>query len=249
MRAILTYHSIDSSGSPISVDPAAFRAHVRFLGSGRLRVLSLEQLLACEDSEDAVALTFDDGYLNFATIVAPLLADHALPATVFIVTDRVGETNSWGRPGEDGVPELPLMGWDAIGRVREGGVAIGSHTRRHRDLTQLGSQELHDETAGSAERLSTALGMGPDTFAYPFGGVSAQAVQAVRATYSVACTTDFRFLRTGDDPVGLPRLDVYYFRRRGQLEAWGSTIFRHRVWLRAQGRRVRHLAESVGGRP
>ena len=38
MRAILTYHSIDESGSPISVDPDAFRRHVRWLASGRVRV-------------------------------------------------------------------------------------------------------------------------------------------------------------------------------------------------------------------
>jgi peptidoglycan/xylan/chitin deacetylase (PgdA/CDA1 family) len=249
LRAILTYHSIDSSGSPISVDPPTFRAHVRFLGSGRVRVLSLDELVLAGDSEDAVALTFDDAYLNVATVAAPLLRDHDLPATVFVVTDRVGGTNSWSRPGESGVPELPLMGWDVIGRVREAGIAIGSHTRNHCDLTRIDGQELQDEIAGSADRLSAALGRRPDAFAYPFGAVSTDAVQAVRSNYSAGCTTELRFLRTADDAAVLPRLDVYYFRGAGQLEAWGSTIFRRRVWLRAQGRRVRHLAARVGVRP
>ena len=46
MRAILTYHSIDSSGSPISLSEEAFRAHVRFFGSGRVAVVPLADLPA-----------------------------------------------------------------------------------------------------------------------------------------------------------------------------------------------------------
>ena len=34
MRGILTYHSVDPSGSPISIDEKAFRAHVAWLASG-----------------------------------------------------------------------------------------------------------------------------------------------------------------------------------------------------------------------
>ncbi|TFG50637.1 MAG: polysaccharide deacetylase, partial [Gemmatimonadales bacterium] len=45
MRAILTYHSIDDSGSPISVAPEQFRAHVRWLQSGVIRVVPLAELL------------------------------------------------------------------------------------------------------------------------------------------------------------------------------------------------------------
>jgi hypothetical protein len=32
MRAILTYHSIDSSGSPVSLTEETFQAHERFPG-------------------------------------------------------------------------------------------------------------------------------------------------------------------------------------------------------------------------
>ena len=56
MRAILTYHSIDESGSPISVAPAAFRRHVEWLASGRVRVVSLEEIVRLNDAVDAVAL-------------------------------------------------------------------------------------------------------------------------------------------------------------------------------------------------
>ena len=50
MRAILTYHSIDDSGSLISVAPAVFRSHVQWLTSGRVRALSLEDLIEHRDN-------------------------------------------------------------------------------------------------------------------------------------------------------------------------------------------------------
>ena len=44
MRAILTYHSIDDSGSPISVSPAAFRRQLEWLVAERVRVVPLSEL-------------------------------------------------------------------------------------------------------------------------------------------------------------------------------------------------------------
>ena len=44
----------------------------------------------------------------------------------------------------------------------------------------------------------------------------------------------------------LPRLDAFYLRGEGQLEAWGTTAFRRRITLRASLRRVR---AALTGRP
>ena len=54
MRGILTYHSIDSSRSAISIDEAAFRRHVRWLVSGRVRVTALDELLAVPAGSDVM---------------------------------------------------------------------------------------------------------------------------------------------------------------------------------------------------
>src|SRR5689334_10483044 len=109
MRAILTYHSIDSSGSPVSLSEEAFKAHVRFFGSGRVSVVPLSMLAALPDEKDAVALTFDDGFLNFTSSAMPVLTHLGFPATVFIVSDAVGTTNAWRGREPAGIPTLPLM--------------------------------------------------------------------------------------------------------------------------------------------
>lgn len=246
MNAILTYHSVDPSGSPISVDPAGFRAHVRFLASGRVQVAPLSGLFGPSVAPNTVALTFDDGYANFETDALPLLVDYGLPATLFVVSEHAGRTNAWENDGGAGIPVLPLMNWTALGRAMARGVEIGAHSRKHCDLTTLDASVLEDEIAGCAADIARELGVRPTTFAYPFGRFTSREATMVGAAYDRACTTEFRPLRHAEDMACLPRLDMYYFRQKGQLEAWGSPTFRRRLWLRAQGRRVRQFAANAG---
>jgi peptidoglycan/xylan/chitin deacetylase (PgdA/CDA1 family) len=241
MRAILTYHSIDDSGSPISVSEASFRRHVEWLASGVVRVRPLAELLCGPVETDAVALTFDDGFRNFAETAWPLLREHGLPATLFVPTGHVGETNTWPGGPDPGIPTLPLVDWDTLGRLAGEGLALGSHGRRHHDLRTLDAARLADELDRSAEALERTTGERPRTFAYPYGYLNDAVVQAVRDRFELACTTELRVLDPEDDPLRLPRLDAYYFRAPGGLESFGSPRFRAYLWLRARARAARSL--------
>ena len=124
MRAILTYHSIDESGSPISMPEAVFRSQISWLAKGHVKVVSLDTLMRMSPDANAVALTFDDGFVNFGDVAAPLLAEHGFPSTLFVVTDAAGRTNRWnGQPGR-GVPELPLLNWESLRRLADQGVEL-----------------------------------------------------------------------------------------------------------------------------
>ncbi|HEU4630961.1 MAG TPA: polysaccharide deacetylase family protein [Gemmatimonadaceae bacterium] len=245
MRAILTYHSIDGSGSPISMPPERFRAHVRWLASGLVAVVPLDALLRGEGGDSAVALTFDDAFANFATHAAPLLAEHAFPATLFVPTGFVGGRNAWAGTGARGIPDLPLLGWSALARLAERGIALGSHGRTHRPLAGLAASDLADEVEGSAEDLLRHTGVRPRAFAYPYGSVDGAAASRVRAVYDIGCTTVLRGLRDAEDPVWLPRVDAYYLRAPGRLESWGTAHLRRYLRLRAVARRLRE-AYHVG---
>ena len=248
MRAILTYHSIDSSGSPISISDEAFRSHVRFFGSGRVAVVPLADLPNLPDEKDAVSITFDDGFLNFTSSAMPLLSHLGFPATVFVVSDAVGGSNAWrGRPSP-GIPTLSLMSWADIGRVRDAGFEIGAHTRTHPYLTVLSQPQVEDEMAGCVDRISSELGERPRRFAYPYGDLNDAVCAVARRTFAHSVTTELRPLEPEDDAALLPRLDANYFRRLGTIEAWGTAAFRRRLWIRAQGRKVRALITS-GVRP
>lgn len=239
MKAILTYHSIDGSGSVISIDEATFRRHVRWLASGRVRVLPLASLASAPDDHDAVAITFDDGLESVGRIAAPLLRDHGLPATLFVVTDAVGTSNVWRGHGDAGIPVFPLLDWDALGRLAADGIALGAHTCTHPDLGTLGDASAEHEIVASKSRLARALGVDALTFAYPYGSVSAAAYEVVRREFRYGVTTRLASLAPDDDPALLPRLDSYYLRARGTLEAWGTARFRMRMGLLAGARSVR----------
>ena len=247
MRAILTYHSIDSSGSPVSLSEPVFRTHARFLGSGRVNVVPLADLPAVPDEKDAVALTFDDGFLNFTTTVLPVLAGLGLPATIFVVSEAVGGTNAWGGRDASGIPTLPLMGWQELRAAVQAGFEIGAHTRTHPDLTTLSAAQVEDETTGCVERIFAELGQRPRRFAYPYGAVNDAVAGVARKVFDQSVTTELRPLAPDDDAALLPRLDAWYFREAGQLDEWGSPTFRRRLWIRHQGRRVRALM-AAGGR-
>jgi peptidoglycan/xylan/chitin deacetylase (PgdA/CDA1 family) len=240
VRAILMYHSLDSSGSPISLEPAVFEQQVRFLAGGRVRVVPLEPLAGMADHEDAMAVTFDDGFRNFAVEAAPRLRQHGVPVTLFVVSDHNG-SNDWGGRSAPGIPILPLLDWETLGRLREQGVTLGGHTRHHPRLAQLAGAELEDEIGGCSERIERETGARPAAFAYPYGSLNEAAVAVTARHFSTACTTELRTLRTEERMHLLPRLDMYYFREPGALETWGTSRFRLRLALRAGARRLRQV--------
>lgn len=244
MRATLTYHSIDDSGSPISVARAAFDAHAAWLAKGRVRVLPLDELVHSPASTDAVALTFDDGFANILEPVTRLRA-LGLPVTIFVVTGRVGCTNAWHDLPHAGIPTLPLLGWSDLERLMSLGASLEAHTVSHAALTDLGEAALEDELAASQAELARRFGVRPTHVAYPYGDVDDRVVRHARRYYACGHTTEFARIGTGDDMLRVPRLDMYYFRTHDGLEGWGRPSFARRLtWIGAR-RRLRHVV--IGG--
>jgi peptidoglycan/xylan/chitin deacetylase (PgdA/CDA1 family) len=247
VRAILTYHSIDESGSPISLHPETFGRHVRWLSSGRVRVLPLSELVSLPDNDpvDAVALTFDDGFANFTTAAWPHLREHGLPATLFVVTGHVGGVNNWGGRPAPRIPTLPLATWDSLALCLREGVDIAAHTRTHPHLPSLESAQVADEIEASCRDIQSRLGCRPRSFAYPYGAVSRAAAVVAGGAVAWACTTAYRPLGADVDPHRLPRLDAYYFQRPDCFDGWGTSWFRCQIGFRHGLRTARAVAGAL----
>ncbi|MGH7505658.1 MAG: polysaccharide deacetylase family protein, partial [Longimicrobiales bacterium] len=139
------------------------------------------------------------------------------------------------------VPDLPLLDWDELGRMTEEGLTLGAHSRTHAELRSVEPERLDDEVAGAAERIRERTGRAPRAFAYPYGEHDDRVVGAARSIYDVAVTTELRLLGDGEDPHRLPRLDAFYLRREGRLEAWGTRSFRRYLALRQRLRSARRI--------
>jgi peptidoglycan/xylan/chitin deacetylase (PgdA/CDA1 family) len=96
MSLILMYHRVaDLAHDPfeLAVHPDNFAAHVEHLSQLR-RTVQLEDVTA-RGNTGGIAVTFDDGYADNATVAAPMLASAELPATWFITAARLGQRRFW----------------------------------------------------------------------------------------------------------------------------------------------------------
>jgi peptidoglycan/xylan/chitin deacetylase (PgdA/CDA1 family) len=219
--------------------------HLDWLASGKVKVVSLSDLIAMSDDSDSIALTFDDGLVNFGEVAAPMLADRGLPATVFIAPAHVGTYNSWDDANRPTIPRCDLLSWDEIRSLSRNGIEFGGHGNTHIPLTGLSQAALENEISTCCDRIATELGIRPRTFAYPYGSYDDASVAAVSKSFETACTTELRVVGPSDSASTLPRLDMYYFRDIAIGEMWGTAAFTPYVMLRAAGRAIRSIGRKL----
>ena len=109
---IITYHSLDNTGSCISSTKEHFAWQMEFLSRRGYETLTSTECVDMIAGERpipsrAVALTFDDGLENNYSVAFPILQKYGLTATVFLATDYIGGKSLWDRRLD--VPCLPLM--------------------------------------------------------------------------------------------------------------------------------------------
>jgi len=127
---VLLYHRVeDASGVfDLSVPRAVFNAQLAWLRQ-ECEVVSLQTLLESPPEalpDRALALTFDDGYVDNLTTVAPMLQKDRLPATFFLTTRWLEEQGEYW--------------WDLLERVP---LTDAERTRLH-DLMVHASLEERD---------------------------------------------------------------------------------------------------------
>lgn len=199
---VLCYHGVTERASRSPHDPDGlhiradrFAAQIDYLRRHYRPVSLLEFLSARREGRRlpnrTVVLTFDDGYRNFLTVAAPILAERGLPASVFLITDRVAETSGdephWSEPDDE-----RYLSWQEVKRLaRDQGFEFGSHTRSHPHLPGLTVDESERELRESRDAIAACLGAGTIPFAYPYGGYTGELAERVRACgYTCGLTTD-----------------------------------------------------------
>lgn len=249
---ILTYHSLDDSGSVLSVSPSAFAEHMRVLHEAAISTLSLpaaaQALRGGRVPTGAVVLTFDDGFENFYQHGYPVLQRYGFTATIFLVTDYCGRDNSWpSQPAH--IARRPLLGWAQVREMSETGMVFGAHTCTHPDLTRLSSRDAEGEIVASKRAIEQALQRPADSFAYPYGAHDAAVKRLTAAHFPLACSTRLGFATPGSDLLALERLVMYYLRDPRLFRRLVSGELRTYVRLRRLVRDARRVLVGRFGRP
>lgn len=220
----LLYHSIDDQGGLCALPPNLLRRHFQYLAEHDYVGLKCSEILASLRSGTTtrrVALTFDDGYTNFADVALSLLKEFGFAATVFPVVNKIGGVSDWG--SLNNVPIRNLMGWPELRTAAQEGIEIGSHGLMHRYLPDCSSREIKSEVQESKERLEQGIGHEVSTFCYPYGGYNENILhQVVEAGYRQACTGNYNLCTKRTAPFEITRIAMDIFKYHGNR---GMKIF------------------------
>lgn len=204
---VLMYHSVGSAATGdtqglYGIAPELFARHMAALAAlarqQTLQIVALGEGLSAT-AATRVAVTFDDGYRDNLHCAAPILAQHAIPFTVFVCSGFL-----------DGTPDNCL----STAELRElgalPGVTIGAHGATHTPLTQLDDPALRHELAASKARLEDILGRAVTALSYPHGAVNRRVRDAAAAAgYTLGASSRFDINAAGRDPLLLCRTDIH----------------------------------------
>lgn len=206
----LLYHRFTHETKPgqerINVPPKRFERHLRVLRLAGFRPLEPEQILAFHGRETdhlprrSYTITVDDA---LSDCIDPLSRHASFAPQLFVSTWELGHGAHW-------IDGDPVATWADVQALADAGVAIGSHVRRHRPLTELDEQERADELAGSRADLRERLTDPLNAVAFPYGYYDASVSEAARsAGFQAAYTTQKGRNGTGTDPFCLHRVSVH----------------------------------------
>ena len=208
------YHEIAPPGettSRLAVRPDAWAEQLAYLHGHGYRTVTVRQLAAAlsghgELPDQAIVLTFDDGYEDFHRRALPLLTEYGFTATLFVTTGWLEDAgplpDARDRPGR-------MLTWSQVAEARAAGIEIAAHSLLHPQLDQLPPRKLHEELSTSKAQLEDRLGAPVSGLAYPFGYSSARVRQAARDLgHGYACAVGNVMMSEHPDLFALPRLTI-----------------------------------------
>lgn len=215
---ILMYHRVGDFPGRVKAHGALychlpkFRAQMQMFRWLGYQVIGLDDAVAGLKGQKALplkplVLTFDDAYVDFLENAAPVLLEHGYPATVYAVSDLMGQTSRW----DAGVgPEpAPLMNANQLREIQRLGFTVGSHSKSHLRLAQQEDACIVTELRESKEMLEEVLGVSVNHFCYPYGSHNLRCLElAAEAGYASATTCERAAATPSDDLLSLPRKAV-----------------------------------------
>ena len=249
MIPILTYHSIDDSGSVISTHPQKFRDQMQILYDRRFNIISLSDLVALMHNKQPLpsktaVITFDDGFKNFYLKAYPILQEFGFSATVFLVPGYIGKTSEWNATSR-GIPVLDLLEWSEIREMVKSGIDFGAHTMNHTDLSRLSREQARQEIVDSKLLIQKYLEKDAQFFAYPYGRLTNETKAIVKDEFLGACSVTFGFVDRESNVYTLPRIDMYYFSRNKFFRFIGTPMFSVYIIFRSVLRSINNNVHIV----
>lgn len=211
---VLSYHNIAEDKGFYTLSLRQFTEQVLYLKEN-YKVVSVDTYVnhvlehgKCDPH--AVAITFDDAYVSYATMAVPLLQELGLPSTVFVCTGFLGKSNEWNEIEY----RCPIMPDETVVELSTNPlVTIGAHTVTHPALATLQRPQAYYELNESKLYLEQLLGRKINYIAYPYGQLHTHVNQRIydlvkELGYKAAFTTNHDITNTRNIRFRMNRIDV-----------------------------------------
>jgi peptidoglycan/xylan/chitin deacetylase (PgdA/CDA1 family) len=215
MLPVLMYHSVsyvdDGPMRPLAVPPRQLTDQLTALRDAGYTLLGLTEALARHDADPLahglVAVTFDDGFVNFGTAGLAALDAAGARATLYLAAGHLGGPATWlgARANVFGA----LMTWSEVDDVVQAGVEIGSHNLVHTPMDVLPAVVMARQVRDARRQLQQHTATRVPSFAYPHGYHNRAVRAAVaQAGHDTACAVGHRTYDGEGHRYAIPRLQV-----------------------------------------
>lgn len=170
---ILCYHGINlNPTNHYAVNIIDFALQMEYLLHSDIEIVSIDELLKNEKestpiSNGRIAISFDDGYLDFYQYAFPILNEYKIPATVFLPTGFLDQKIT--SDNRSCLPQSQFLTWDQVREMYQYGINFGSHSISHRSLSTMDKLQISRELSLSKQRMETEIGAEINGFAFPYG--------------------------------------------------------------------------------
>ena len=197
---ILMLHQVTQKepASGMNMPPAKFEALLALLCAKQAKTVTMSEWLSYaqkQQTENMVALTFDDGFLDNYTEAFPLLQKYQMKATIYLSPHF--EAINRMQP-----EHLQIM-------QQSGLIEFGAHTMTHPNLNNISDEQAMQEIMDSKQWVEKHIGY-CHCFAYPFGRFSEKHMHMVeKAGFCCAVSTKKRILAfSANKQFCLPRISI-----------------------------------------
>ncbi|MGB0887739.1 MAG: polysaccharide deacetylase family protein [Vicingaceae bacterium] len=125
-------------------------------------------------NKKCVAFTFDDGFEECYSKIAPVLKDFNTNAAFFINPGFIDGDNDYINNFQQNkvhVKKQP-MSWEQIKELHQQGFVIGNHTYDHIKLVEITSDEIKRQIISSKQKIEDELNSPCNNFAWTYGGMN-----------------------------------------------------------------------------
>lgn len=201
---ILCYHSVGQPEFGVNdVTPDRFRRQIELALELGYRFVAPAEIARTGGEPKDLAVSFDDALKTVLTQADPILREHNIPYTVFVVSEWSEQKHDWEKAG--------VLSWDELGRMLEAGVELGSHSATHRDFGEIDLERAKGEFELSVRTMEKRLGFTPETFAIPFGQSDNWNAEADKAAREIGFKTIYAQAEETRPPGTVPRTFITHF--------------------------------------